>query len=139
MIMVDIPGKLGVDSKIYFYKIYSPFATKGPRRNNFHILGAWIWAIFVRSGGGKTGGIASSFEDFATPGAGEDGLKPGWIKGEIISARTLRENRMCFFIAGVQPKTRILNNAPQRCPRCGLYQAYTQQVDHYISLFFLIT
>jgi ribosomal protein L37E len=44
---------------------------------------------------------------------------------------------MCFFIAGVQPKTRTLNNAPQRCPRCGLYQAYTQQVDHYISLFFI--
>jgi DNA-directed RNA polymerase subunit RPC12/RpoP len=44
---------------------------------------------------------------------------------------------MCFFIAGVQPKTRMLDNKPQRCPRCGLYQAYTQQVDHYISLFFI--
>ena len=44
---------------------------------------------------------------------------------------------MCFFIAGVQPKTRILDSAPRRCPRCGLYQAYTQQVDHYISLFFI--
>jgi uncharacterized protein (DUF983 family) len=44
---------------------------------------------------------------------------------------------MCFFIAGVQPKTRTLDSTPQRCPRCGLYQAYTQQVDHYVSLFFI--
>jgi hypothetical protein len=57
---------------------------KGPRKNNFRILGARIWVSFVRSGGGKTGGIASSFEDFDTPGAGEDGLKPGWIKCKFI-------------------------------------------------------
>ncbi len=44
---------------------------------------------------------------------------------------------MCFVIAGVQPKTRTLDEAPKRCPRCGLYQARTQQVDHYISLFFI--
>ena len=44
---------------------------------------------------------------------------------------------MCFVIAGVQPKTRTLDAAPKRCPRCGLHQAYTQQVDHYISLFFI--
>lgn len=44
---------------------------------------------------------------------------------------------MCFVIAGVQPRTRTLNDAPQRCPRCGLHQAYTQRVDHYISLFFI--
>jgi DNA-directed RNA polymerase subunit RPC12/RpoP len=44
---------------------------------------------------------------------------------------------MCIFIAGVQPKTRTLDSTPQRCPQCGLYQAYTQQVDHYISLFFI--
>ncbi|MEJ2659934.1 MAG: hypothetical protein P8Z73_04305, partial [Desulfobacteraceae bacterium] len=30
------------------------------------------------------------FEDFAAPGAGEDGLKPGWINVEIIFARALR-------------------------------------------------
>ncbi len=44
---------------------------------------------------------------------------------------------MCFVIAGVQPKTRTLDAAPKRCPRCGLHQAYTQRVDHYISLFFI--
>lgn len=44
---------------------------------------------------------------------------------------------MCIFIAGVQPKTRTLDSTPQRCPRCGLHQAYTQQVDHYASLFFI--
>jgi ribosomal protein L37E len=44
---------------------------------------------------------------------------------------------MCIFIAGVQPRTRTLDSTPRRCPRCGLYQAYTQQVDHYISLFFI--
>ena len=44
---------------------------------------------------------------------------------------------MCFFIAGVQPKTRTLDSKPRRCPLCGLYQAYTQQVDHYLSLFFI--
>ncbi len=44
---------------------------------------------------------------------------------------------MCFFIAGVQPKTRTLSDSPGRCPRCGLHQADTRQVDHYISLFFI--
>jgi hypothetical protein len=61
-----------------------------------------IWVSFVRSGGGKTGGIASSFEDFDTPGAGEDDLKPGWIKCDFIFARALslqktieEESRQC--------------------------------------------
>jgi hypothetical protein len=53
------------------------------------ILGARIWVSFVRSGGAKAGGIASSFEDFGAPGAGEDGLKPGCIDVEIIFARVL--------------------------------------------------
>jgi hypothetical protein len=69
-------------------RLKRPF--KGSRKNNFHILGARIWARFVRSQGRKTGGIASSFEDFAPLRAGKDGLKPGWIKGEIIFARALR-------------------------------------------------
>jgi hypothetical protein len=63
--------------------------SKGSRKNNFRILGARIWVSFVRSGGAKTGGIASSFEDFGAPGAGEDGLKPGCIDVEIIFARVL--------------------------------------------------
>ena len=44
---------------------------------------------------------------------------------------------MCFVIAGVQPKTRTLDETPRRCARCGLHQARLQQVDHYISLFFI--
>ncbi|MGD8835168.1 MAG: zinc ribbon domain-containing protein [Desulfobacteraceae bacterium] len=44
---------------------------------------------------------------------------------------------MFLFIAGVQPKTRTLDSTPRRCPRCGLHQAYPQQVDHYFSLFFI--
>lgn len=44
---------------------------------------------------------------------------------------------MCFFIAGIHPRTKVLSDAPRRCPRCGLYQAYQQQVDHYLSLFFV--
>jgi hypothetical protein len=58
---------------------------------NFPVLGVRIWVRFVRSQRRKTGGIASSFEDFAPFGAGEDGLKPEWIKGEVIFTRALRE------------------------------------------------
>ena len=42
-----------------------------------------------------------------------------------------------FFIAGVQPKTRRVDEIPQRCPSCGLLQAFTTRVDHYLSLFFI--
>lgn len=42
-----------------------------------------------------------------------------------------------FLIAGVQPKTRRLDENPQRCPVCGLVQAYPTRVDHYLSLFFI--
>lgn len=42
-----------------------------------------------------------------------------------------------FLIAGVQPKTRRIDDTPRRCPACGLAQAYTTRVDHYLSLFFL--
>lgn len=42
-----------------------------------------------------------------------------------------------FLIAGLQPKTRRLDEKPRRCPACGLVQAYTTQVDHYLSLFFI--
>jgi hypothetical protein len=40
---------------------------------------------------------------------------------------------MFFVIAGVQPKTRTLDNVPRRCPRCGLHQAHAHKVDHYFS------
>ena len=42
-----------------------------------------------------------------------------------------------FLIAGVQPKTKQVDDNPQRCPACGLTQAYTTRVDHYLSLFFI--
>lgn len=44
---------------------------------------------------------------------------------------------MFFLIAGVQPRTRIIDDTRRRCPRCGLHQAVTKRVDHYFSLFFL--
>jgi hypothetical protein len=46
-------------------------------------------------------------------------------------------NGVMFLIAGVQPKTRRVDDNPQRCPSCGLAQAYTTRVDHYLSLFFI--
>ena len=42
-----------------------------------------------------------------------------------------------FLIAGVQPKTRRIDDAPRRCPSCGSVQAYTTRIDHYLSLFFI--
>jgi hypothetical protein len=74
------------------------FEIKGPRKNYFHILGVRIWVRFVRSQRRKTGGIASSFEDFAPLRAGEDGLKPGWIKGEIIFTRALTSAELIGYI-----------------------------------------
>ncbi len=44
---------------------------------------------------------------------------------------------MCFFIAGIQPKTVTLKEHPRMCQACGLYQARLKRVDHYLSLFFL--
>ena len=44
---------------------------------------------------------------------------------------------MFFLIAGVTPKTKIVDQTPRRCPVCGLYQAYYQRVDHYFNLFFI--
>ncbi len=42
-----------------------------------------------------------------------------------------------FIIGGIQPKVRVLDERPVRCPTCGLHQAYTRRVDHYLSLFFI--
>lgn len=44
---------------------------------------------------------------------------------------------MFFLIAGVSPKTRILDQNPRRCPVCGLSQAYYQRVDQYLNVFFI--
>jgi rRNA maturation endonuclease Nob1 len=42
-----------------------------------------------------------------------------------------------FLIAGVQPKVKVLDENPKRCPRCGLHQARLKRVDHYLSVFFI--
>ncbi len=42
-----------------------------------------------------------------------------------------------FIIAGVTPKTTILDDTPRLCPVCGLAQAKYQRIDHYFSLFFI--
>ncbi len=44
---------------------------------------------------------------------------------------------MFFFIGGIQPKTRQIDEQSRMCPSCGLYQARLKRVDHYISLFFV--
>ena len=42
-----------------------------------------------------------------------------------------------FIVAGIQPKTRKLDDTARRCPACGQFRAYRQRVDHYLSLFFI--
>jgi hypothetical protein len=42
-----------------------------------------------------------------------------------------------FFIGGLQPRIKVLDEKPRACPRCGLHQAYLKRVDHYLSLFFI--
>lgn len=42
-----------------------------------------------------------------------------------------------FLIAGVSPKTKIIDQQPRRCPVCGLTRACLKRVDHYFSLFFI--
>ncbi|MBN1277381.1 MAG: zinc-ribbon domain-containing protein [Deltaproteobacteria bacterium] len=43
---------------------------------------------------------------------------------------------MFFVIAGIQPKTVILDDQPRMCTSCGLYQARMQRTDQYFSFFF---
>jgi hypothetical protein len=42
-----------------------------------------------------------------------------------------------FFIAGITPKVKVLDEKPRRCPVCGLHEAYYKRVDHYLSVFFI--
>jgi len=42
-----------------------------------------------------------------------------------------------FLIAGVSPKTTVIDNTPRRCPVCGMVRAYYKRVDHYFNLFFI--
>jgi uncharacterized CHY-type Zn-finger protein len=42
-----------------------------------------------------------------------------------------------FLIAGVSPKTTVIDEKPQLCPLCGLARARYKRVDHYFNLFFI--
>jgi RNA polymerase subunit RPABC4/transcription elongation factor Spt4 len=42
-----------------------------------------------------------------------------------------------FLIAGISPKTKILDKNPRLCPVCGLARAYFKRVDHYFNIFFI--
>ncbi len=42
-----------------------------------------------------------------------------------------------FFIAGIQPKTVIVDNTPRICPNCGFNRAILKRTDHYFTLFFI--
>jgi hypothetical protein len=44
---------------------------------------------------------------------------------------------MFFFIGGITPKTRRIDDQPRRCPVCGLNRAYQTRVDHWLHLFFI--
>jgi DNA-directed RNA polymerase subunit RPC12/RpoP len=42
-----------------------------------------------------------------------------------------------FFIIGIFPKIKIIDQNPRRCPECGLPQAYKKRIDHYFQIFFI--
>ena len=42
-----------------------------------------------------------------------------------------------FLIAGIAPKTKVLDRASRTCPACGLAQARLCRIDHYLNLFFI--
>jgi len=44
---------------------------------------------------------------------------------------------MFFFIAGISPKTRIIEDYPRQCTVCGMQQAYKTRIDHYLNIFFI--
>ena len=42
-----------------------------------------------------------------------------------------------IFIAGVSPKTTVIDQTARLCPVCGLARARRQRIDHWLSLFFI--
>jgi hypothetical protein len=44
---------------------------------------------------------------------------------------------MFFLIAGIQPRTKVIDTSPRPCPACGLPQAFLKRTDQYLSLFFI--
>lgn len=41
------------------------------------------------------------------------------------------------FIAGISPKTTIIDEHPSVCPICGLARAYYKRTDQYLTFFFI--
>jgi len=44
---------------------------------------------------------------------------------------------MFFFIGGITPKLKKLNDQPLICPRCGRSSLFQVRIDHYLNLFFI--
>jgi endogenous inhibitor of DNA gyrase (YacG/DUF329 family) len=44
---------------------------------------------------------------------------------------------MFFLIAGIQPRTKVIDDSPRLCPGCGRGQAWLKRTDHYLSIFFI--
>ena len=44
---------------------------------------------------------------------------------------------MFFIIAGISPKTKIIEEYPRRCTVCGMQRAYQTRIDHYLNIFFI--
>lgn len=44
---------------------------------------------------------------------------------------------MFFFIGGITPKIKKLEDQPRICPFCGRLSLYRVQIDHYLNLFFI--
>lgn len=44
---------------------------------------------------------------------------------------------MFTFIAGIQPKTRVLDEGRRTCPACKRVTLQRQRVDHMLSVFFI--
>jgi len=44
---------------------------------------------------------------------------------------------MFFFIGGITPKIKKLEETPAVCPQCGLNTFYRVRIDHYLHLFFI--
>jgi hypothetical protein len=44
---------------------------------------------------------------------------------------------MFIFIAGISPKTKIIEDYPRPCSICGLQRAYKTRIDHYLNVFFI--
>ncbi|MCI4444483.1 MAG: zinc ribbon domain-containing protein [Candidatus Aminicenantes bacterium] len=44
---------------------------------------------------------------------------------------------MFFFIGGITPKIKKLEEEPKICPRCGRASLFKVRIDHYLVLFFI--